>query len=58
MIKTVARNADCALVRFLNYIVNSAMSTSTEVTLNLILVCICQLDDNKNKHILCNSFID
>ena len=36
MIRTVAENADYALVRVLNYIVISAMSSSAEVTLNLI----------------------
>ena len=37
VIRTAARDTDCALVRVLNYIVISAMSTSTEVTLNFIL---------------------
>ena len=38
MIRTAARDTDHTLVRVLNYIVFSAMSTtSTEVTLNLIL---------------------
>ena len=32
----IARNADCALVRVLDYTVISALSTSTEVTSNLI----------------------
>ena len=36
MIRTVARDTSCALFRVFNYTVISAMSTSTEVTLNLI----------------------
>ena len=36
MIRTVIRDADHTLVRVLDYIVISAMSTSTEVTLNPI----------------------
>ena len=36
MIRTAARDTDCALVRVLDHIVISAMSTSAEVTLNLI----------------------
>ena len=36
MIKIITRNADCTLIRVLNCIVISAISTSTEVTLNLI----------------------
>ena len=38
MIKTAARNAGRALVRVLDYIVISAISTSIKVTLNLILI--------------------
>ena len=37
MIRVAARNADCALVRVLDYRVISALSTIAEVTLNLIL---------------------
>ena len=37
MIIMTARNTDCTLVRVLDYIVISVMSTSAEVTLNLIL---------------------
>ena len=37
MVRVAARNIDHALVRVLNHIVVSAMSTSTEVTLNSIL---------------------
>ena len=36
MIKIVIRDAGCTLVRVLNYIVISAISTSAEVILNLI----------------------
>ena len=38
MIRTVARNTDYALIKVLNYIVVSAISTSTKFTSNLILV--------------------
>ena len=37
MIRTVIRDADYTLVRVLNHTVISAMSTSAEVILNLIL---------------------
>ena len=36
MIRTAARDTGCALVRVLDYIIISAMSTSAEVMLNLI----------------------
>ena len=36
MIRTVTENADYALARVLNHIVISAMSSDSEVTLNLI----------------------
>ena len=36
MIRTATRDADCALIRVLNHTVISAMSTSTEVTSNLV----------------------
>ena len=37
MARTAARDIDCTLVRILDYIVISAMSTDAEVTSNLIL---------------------
>ena len=37
MIRIAVRDTGCALVRVLNYTVVSAMSTSAEVTSNLIL---------------------
>ena len=36
MVRTAARDTDCALVRVLDYIVISAMNTDIKVTLNFI----------------------
>ena len=36
MVRTAVRNTGCALIRVLNYTVISAISTSAEVTSNLI----------------------